>query len=221
MTREEAIEVYHDLINEKIKEAFEFFAPELRESEDERIRKELVSFFKAMQDSDWHEKYWHDLEIVRILAYLEKHKEDKEELVYRLNGLMQEYIKAGKDDAEKDHRYECYLLFWDALEDSEFFKKEQKPAEWSEEKAINDIMPILNDIANQGTFGNPTKERMEEFAKKILKSIHPKPKQEWSEEDEEMSKKLIQCLRGQIDSKPDMVSWLKDLRSRMTKSDEK
>jgi len=33
MTREEAIEVYNGLINEKIKEAFEFFVPELRESE--------------------------------------------------------------------------------------------------------------------------------------------------------------------------------------------
>lgn len=46
MTREEAIEVYNGLINTKIKEAFEFFAPELRESEDERIRKELVAFLK-------------------------------------------------------------------------------------------------------------------------------------------------------------------------------
>jgi len=47
------------------------------ESDDERIRKELVAFFKGMQDSDWHEKYWHDLEIDRILAYLEKQKEQK------------------------------------------------------------------------------------------------------------------------------------------------
>ena len=58
------------------RQIFRFF-PELRESEDERIRKELVAFFKGMQDSDWHEKYWHDLEIDRILAYLEKQKEQK------------------------------------------------------------------------------------------------------------------------------------------------
>ena len=45
MTREEAIEVYRGLLNEKIKEAFEFFAPELRESEDERIRRTLVEYF--------------------------------------------------------------------------------------------------------------------------------------------------------------------------------
>ena len=47
---------------------------------------------------------------------------------------MQEYIKEGKDEAEKEHRFKCYQLFWDALEDADFFEqKEQKPAEWSEE----------------------------------------------------------------------------------------
>lgn len=73
MTREEAIEVYNGLINEKIKEAFEFFAPELRESEDERIRKELIAFFQ----DDLRGDYWHDLEVGHILAWLEKQKEQK------------------------------------------------------------------------------------------------------------------------------------------------
>lgn len=58
----------------------------------------------------------------------EKQKEQpKEELVYRLNGFMQEYVKEGKDEAEKEHRFKCYQLFWDALEDENFFEqKEQK-----------------------------------------------------------------------------------------------
>ena len=46
MTREEAIEVYNGLINEKIKAAFEFFVPELRKSEDERIRHALIEFLR-------------------------------------------------------------------------------------------------------------------------------------------------------------------------------
>ena len=64
----------------------------------------------------------------------EKQKEQKpdtEELVYRLNGLMQEYIKEGEDEEEREHRFKCYKLFWDALEDSSYFD-EQKPS-WSEE----------------------------------------------------------------------------------------
>lgn len=71
MTQEEAIEVYNGLINEKIKEAFEFFAPELRESEDERIRKEIIAFIKAVACktaiSEERESKW--------IFYLEKQKE--------------------------------------------------------------------------------------------------------------------------------------------------
>ena len=56
----------------------------------------------------------------------------------------------------------------------------QPKQEWSEEEAINEIMPILNDVAYQGAFGNPTEERMIEFAKRILKSLRPswKPSKE-------------------------------------------
>ena len=82
----------------------------------------------------------------------EKQKEDKEELVYRMNGLMQEYIKAGKDDAEKDHRYKCYKLFWDALEDSEFFKKKEEPI-----PTMNGDADLYFDSWNQQN--NPTKRQ--------------------------------------------------------------
>lgn len=78
MTREEAINKVRQMsLPKETMEILEALAPELAESEDERIRKELVAFFKAMQDSPWHEEYWHDLEIDRILAYLEKQKDRK------------------------------------------------------------------------------------------------------------------------------------------------
>ena len=68
--------------------------------------------------------------------------EQKEQISTRLNGVMQEYVKEGKDEEEQEHRLKCYKLFWDALEDSEFFEqfkqKEQKPTEWSE-KRIADV----------------------------------------------------------------------------------
>lgn len=72
---------------------------------------------------------------------------DEENLAYRLNWVMQDYYKAGKDDEEKEHRFKCYQLFWDALEDANFFEqKEQQPAEWSEEdeKKRNAIIGILD-----------------------------------------------------------------------------
>ena len=130
------------------KEALETLIPELKESEDERIRKSLVDWLKSLL-----EDYYEDGDVAALemanhvecwIAYLEKQKEspkkelgkysEEEELAYRLNWVMQDYYKAGKDDEEKEHRFKCYKLFWDALEDENFFEqKEQKPAEWSEE----------------------------------------------------------------------------------------
>lgn len=137
MNREEAIEVYRGLINTKIKEAFEFFAPELREINEEEIRKDIIGGLMWQRDNLKSEGP-HDNNLIlpgfcftvgKHIAYLEKQKEDKEELVYRLNGLMQDFIKEGKDDEEKEHRLKCYQLFWDALEDTNFFEQqEQEPA---------------------------------------------------------------------------------------------
>lgn len=73
MTREEAIEVYNGLINTKIKEAFEFFAPELAESEDERIRKWLVNYFTEIGENWIHREFT----CKQIVAYLEKQKEQE------------------------------------------------------------------------------------------------------------------------------------------------
>ena len=74
MTREEAIEVYYGLINQKIKEAFEFFAPELAGSEDERIRQGIVETIKQCPDTFLNPKNRD-----KMLAYLEKQKEQKPE----------------------------------------------------------------------------------------------------------------------------------------------
>ena len=118
-------------------EAAEYIFPQLHESEDEQTRKRLMDFIsniKAISESGRNSLAIRkdDAEICdAFLLYLEKQKEQpKEELVYRLNGLMQEYIKEGKDDMEKEHRLKCYQLFWDALEDTSYFEqKEQKPIE--------------------------------------------------------------------------------------------
>ena len=72
MTRKEAIEVYNGLINEKIKAAFEFFAPELREGEDERIRKNIVATIEQCPDDFLNPKNRD-----RMLDWLEKQKEPK------------------------------------------------------------------------------------------------------------------------------------------------
>lgn len=110
-----------------IRDMMEFIFPGYNDSEDEMIRKELIQYLKDYPylPNGQHTK-------ADFFVYLEKQKEQpKEELVYRMNGLMQKYIDEGRDEAEREHRMKCYNLFWDALEDADFFK--QKPGEWSEE----------------------------------------------------------------------------------------
>lgn len=138
-------DMYEYMIFREDKEALEALIPELKESEDEKARKWLTNLVENLGDAA-DEDAEKELEVMRplALAYLEKQKEspkkelgkysEEEELAYRLNWVMQDYYKAGKDDEEKEHRFKCYKLFWDALEDENFFEqKEQKTAGWSEE----------------------------------------------------------------------------------------
>lgn len=74
MTREEAIEVYNGLINTKIKEAFEFFAPELA-NEDERIRKIITLALIASEDELSAFYSTHNITRKKCTDWLEKQKE--------------------------------------------------------------------------------------------------------------------------------------------------
>ena len=139
MTKEEAIKELRGFIGqltEGCQEAIKVLIPELRESEDERIRKFLVELVSNDKENNYRGLYedW-KIDFDNVLAWLEKQKEQpQEELVYRLNGLMIEYVKEGKDDAEKEHRFKCYRLFWDASEDADFFEqKERNMDEWLED----------------------------------------------------------------------------------------
>lgn len=157
MTREEAIEVYNGLINTKIKEAFEFFAPELRESGDERIRKELVAFFIEVQNREGKEGYWHDLEVGHILAYLEKQKEQK----------PVDY------DAELKKCKDNPLYFYD-----KYVKIKLKPAEWStNDKAfIKDCAHILD----ENGYAESAERLLSMFPVKPAESRkRNKPKESW------------------------------------------
>ena len=75
MTREEAIRILASscISGSKQTEALETLIPELAESEDERIRKELKEAFEAYDI----ESMWNGIPIRSIFAWLEKQKEQK------------------------------------------------------------------------------------------------------------------------------------------------
>ena len=191
MTREEAIKIVQSATvwTDEERDALAMLIPELAESEDERIRKELVAFFKAMHDSPWHEEYWHDLEIDRILAYLEKQKDEEgyEEIPVESTLEYKLGFKAGKDSEKQ---------------------KEHKPAEWSDTKELV-FKDICNHLEVEGYSGWVV-------LLNALRNGEFQPKQEWSEEDEENLEKVIWYIEKGcklIFQKPDkLISWLKSLR---------
>ena len=229
--------------------------PQLRESEDEKIRKWLVDYFGSIKEvvwihrditceqilewlekqkskddeekyldgikRDWFERGKKEVLTVPELYGLEKQKEQpKEELVYRLNGLMQDYIKEGKDDEEKEHRFKCYQLFWDALEDTSYFEqKEQKPAEGDNETEIQKAFREGKSAGRKEVFDHPEEYGLQKEQKpwKVGANAYFTPEQkpaEWSEEDEKMKENLLYLMleNNSQDSWEGTYEWLKSFR---------
>lgn len=220
MTREEAIERIKArfdkwaLDNEDMK-AIQTLIPELGESE-ERIRKELVAFFKGMQDSDYHEKYWHDLEIDRILAYLEKQKEHqfcsdapKEKSVggdfysshkdKNLDEIAQEYVAGVKQYNPEPT--------WDLMQTAVCYG-----ANWQKEQFEK------NRLANCDALSKEECDRETDFAMEIIEKEHRQPtfndainygmrlqkeqKPEWSKDDKRKLNRIYEILGQAADEKP-------------------
>lgn len=201
-----------ELGNESMKRRFEIIFPELRESEDERIRKEAISIVQSYMNICDKEG---DpcLSGHKVIAWLEKQKEQKpvkKEITLTnfeevLNTFLFDFANSPIEDCEpkeytKKHSAEILKAAYTELnaqlkqdifeaqqegrrEGYEAAKAEQKP-EWSEEDEEHRkwILECLNSNAS----------RMPEYADEFqaawlwLKSLRPQPKQEWSEEDEEM-----------------------------------
>lgn len=119
MEREEAINLIKQVlpclnIDEKIREGFVTLIPELKESEDERIRKNLI---ELLLDTPAQDIISHNLELSKVLAYLEKQKEQKHpdgcftcdeyKKGYeegRRNGFTAGYNKAMKEVEQKEQK---------------------------------------------------------------------------------------------------------------------
>jgi len=239
--------------------------PELKESEDERIRKWIIEEIKATHDYDsptskkcvddalaylerqkestWtkedesfrkhilprilNPKGWtiEQVEADRKLLkefverqknkWLEKKEEHTEELPIRLNGVMQEYVKAGKDEEEQEYRLKCYQLFWDALGDPEFFKqKEQKFTEKRDYSDLTDLERAIHRGFLVVGVENVPVTIIKETAQDCLAWMKPA---EWSEEDADFINMLILHFNYLINKGGDSVetykSYIKGLKS--------
>ena len=195
--------------------------PELKESEDERIRKALIE----MVHDTTGDELWVDYGIHKeeALAWLEK----RDELinlpqftfddVLALQCCMETVKKAQEDKDLYEKLKDLHNRVYDVYQLEK--QGEQKPAEWSEEDEATriEVIKLLNDPSLYEVCHNLRGEAIE-WLKSLKDRCVPQPKQEWSEEDKE---KMVSIFLG-IESfcpsiiygngKEELLNWLKSLR---------
>lgn len=180
-------DMYAHMIFREDKEALETLIPELKESEDEMIRKLLI----------WQ---------------VHRNIDDLAQSVY-------DGIKGHDPDLEESIEDWKKCLAW--LEK----QKEQKPAEWSEEDEdmLNSCISSIeeakeNRYAYKETDGDTSYDHEIDW----LKSLHPQPKQEWSEEDSINLNSILNHLKEYLTNGAYTYyeSWLNSLRPSWKPSEE-
>jgi hypothetical protein len=193
--------------------------PELKESDDERIRREILetlSYGIAFEDSVLMPGATTTLK--EAIAYLEKQKEQKP----AEGAVLQKAFANSKIDytleekcnasdyadvilptsvayGENEEEYKLHKIIEAAFIAGQ--KKEQKPAEWSEEDKLHqhNIITYL-EFRKDKNLPEDTKYPVLDAWIDWLKSIRPQPEQEWTKEDNE---RYLSCLKRLGTSNPD------------------
>jgi hypothetical protein len=225
MNRKEAIERIKYCIGKQAwaldeidTEALYEVIPELRESEDERIRKIIYNCVYECCVTGYLLKDDRD----SVVAWLQKREGQKplkvgENAYFDPNTDMW-FIKKEQKSAEWDEIQSEFKNINEAFEDG---KKEVvdnpekyglcKPTEWSEEdeKVLNSIIAYIE----TGNIYATSKVNMKVW----LKSLRPQSKQEWDEFDEDCLKRAIWYVENPAPSvvkDTNLVLWLKSLPGR-------
>ena len=247
MEREEAINLIKQVlpclnIDEKIREGFVTLIPELKESEDERIRKDIIALIKfGLNDGSAVSPGSHTTK-EEALAYLEKQKEqkpaiydDEKPLLAKFENLVYSCVwekvtckPEGETKEEYAERWAKSLLVevrdWaDDYIDSQIELAErkaydkgksdaEKSAAWSEEDERT-LESFLGWL--QGSMGEKT---YSSWLKSLPERFRPQPKQEWSEEEKMHLYNAIEAVKYVYDTSEGTngfkcVEFLKSLRS--------
>ena len=203
--------IYQSLDEADKQDALRFF-PELRESEDERIRKSLINFlssFELMRDDATFRKSDFDLDSIKgYILYLEKQKEQKP--------ISQEDFDAAKHEALWEEQKPAEKQDYSGLNDLEraihrgflcagvenvpvgIIKETAKdclahmPVEWSEEDKtrLTNILIMLQEYVIHH-YSKDDVNKSVDWLKALPERFNLQPKPEWSEEDERMRNQLI------------------------------
>ena len=198
--------------------AMEYVFPELKESKDEKMRNHLLNWFK---DCKWDAVDNGTLKRDDIIAWLEKQGEQKPEFCHHevdFSDCSEEYRKAYYDGWNNCNQQHAQL------------EAEQKPVDnlkWDELtwEDINTIEEIINEVHSD--FRNSI--GAERFGKEVLERFRwikgdeytdiCEQKPAWSEKDEVVLQKIIQCIISlseecEVDLN-EKINWLKSLKERI------
>lgn len=186
------------LKNPSVKPYLEQIFPQLRESEDERIRKEIINYLKTVNEVE--PDCDHSV-IDGWLAYLEKQKEQKplspEDKVK--HPLYVEGFEAGKEVGRQ-----CEKVFG-----------EQKSAEWNEKDHCKlDTIEKIVRLAMEEELGGYTKEQYKDIAFFLHTKVRPQKWQTWNEEDENRLNYLEHVVENSKEN-PATKSGLKSFLNRL------
>lgn len=208
--------------------------PELKESEDERIKRLIIKHFKEI--SKKNEQSWRNLDIPYILAWLEKQGEpsikwnentegNKPPINHSILMKTTHGIAEGEWKGEYWYQYrwaarvkDSDVLSWIELSDSDN-QGEQNPAEWhrEDEQNLNACLSYILD------------EYLRRWLKDIIHANYDKPtdkvepKSSWSEEDENSLSNVLWCCKKAASIAKDenemgtvwcAERWLKSLKDR-------
>jgi len=195
--------------------------PDLAESEEEKVRKDIISLVNKWWKEDGAVEQGFSSQ-ASMIAYLEK-KDQKNNYTlpkFTFDDVLAIHCCLETAKLNDKELYEQLRSLHDRVHDAYHLEKqgEQKPAEWSE-KYIADVFEmvglakIVREEGNDALTG-ALQSAMIELAKY---SVVPQPKQEWSEEDEKHLKGISLCLSS-IDNLEDpetWINWFKNLKDRV------
>ena len=151
MTKEEAIKFVRENMHlsydeGNIFEAIKTLVPELSESEDERIRKEIIGYLTHRADVTAFVDETKDCE--RWIAYLEKQKEQKSvECIEFDNEFKNQVSHLLASVLNREWEYSKEFVEYTAQQLLGYAKHEISPEEWSEEDKVklNDVIRLIED----------------------------------------------------------------------------
>lgn len=200
--------------------------PELAESEDERIRKELVEYHKQQfeKNRDQEVGLFHK----EAIAYLEKQKEQKEQKV-DIDKLRRDLYQSGyndgyqhgREDEQKEQKPVDYEAELKKCKDNPLYFYDKyvtvklKPAKWSDEDKIQltNILIMLKEYLIHH-YSKDDVNKSVDWLESLPKRFNLQPKQEWSEEDQKSLNRAINICISDFGEESETARFLKSLPER-------